>query len=223
MKTFRLAVFLLLAALLSLACRLLVPAGETLLPTPAPETRSVVSPTAPLPTESLPVTVQRQTTTYAISGQSAETLRQQMNLLGPVNSQDGKIYDARTNWQIGWRFSYQTTPQGCALQSAQVQVDLTFIFPAWQDAASAPPDLQQKWQTYFQALTTHEEHHAELAAQSGAEIYRALLSVAPAADCPTLEETANAAAHQAFEAGESLQAQYDQETGHGATQGAVFP
>jgi len=221
MKPLRFFGVMILLALSGLACQALLPSANppaAVAPQPTAQPEAEISPTQS------PVRLSQQNNPYFVSGQTAAELRQQMNRLGPADSHDGKIYDARTDWQINWRFTYQQKINGqCVIQLAEVDVELTYILPQWRDETSAPADLQQNWQTYLQALTLHEQGHGKRALETGEKIYRALLAVPPAADCPSLEESANAAARQVFDAGESLQAQYDRETGHGATQGAVFP
>lgn len=206
-----------LSLLAALNCQIMLPA------TPASPTTGISQASAtPSPNPAIHNT--RAVHYYDIQGSNASELRQQMSILGPPDADSRKIFDARTDWEIAWRFYYQNSLSGdCSIARAEVDVNLTFTFPRWLTPAEVSPDLLQKWEAYQRALTAHEEHHAELALAGGEAIYNAILAVPPAAACPDLENSANAAARQTFNQIQAQQAEYDSETNHGATQGAVFP
>lgn len=186
---------------------------------------TVVTPQSAVTTSPDPaIQVSRRVNYYDIRGSSASDLRQQMSALGPPDLRSNKIFDARTDWEIAWRFYYKNSLLGdCAIARAEVDVNLVFTFPRWLTPAEASPGLVEKWNAYQQALTTHEEQHAELAIAGGKTIYDAILAVPPAATCPALEDVANAAARQVFDQIQAQQERYDSDTNHGASQGAVFP
>ncbi len=206
-----------LGLLAALSCQITLPAR------PVSPTTGIPQPSAtPHPSPAIHTT--RTIHYYDIQGNSASDLRQQMSTLGPPDKKSGKIFDARTDWEIAWRFYYQNSLGGdCSIARAEVDVNLTFTFPRWLTPAEVSPGLLQKWENYQRALTAHEEHHAKLALAGGEAIYSAILAVPPAAACPDLESSANAAARQTFQQVQAQQEKYDSETNHGATQGAVFP
>ncbi|GAB4500496.1 MAG: hypothetical protein Fur0035_00360 [Anaerolineales bacterium] len=204
-----------LSLLITLNCRAALPA------TPAPAATRFSQPSA---TTNPTVHSTSAVRYYDIQGSSASKLRQQMSALGPPDPKSGQIFDARTDWEIAWRFYYQRSlTGGCSIARAEVDVNLTFTFPRWLAPADAAPGLIKKWESYQQALKAHEQQHADLAIAGGEEIYNAILAVPPAATCPDLENAANAAARQRFDQIQARQEAYDSETNHGATQGAVFP
>lgn len=81
--------------------------------------------------------------------------------------------------------------------------------------ADAPPTLVDKWNAYVRNLTLHEEGHVDNIAESYLDVRTAIQG----ATCPTAEAQAQAT----LEVIGQFDRDYDRDTDHGATQGAVFP
>ena len=43
---------------------------------------------------------------YQIKGWNQSDLRKAMNAKGPINTNTGKRFDARTDWKLGWKYKY---------------------------------------------------------------------------------------------------------------------
>ncbi len=158
---------------------------------------------------------------YDVRGSTAAEVRNKLNALGH-KSTDGKTFDGLTESQISWRFTRRSTGYGCAMDSVNTTVNVTFTMPQWVDRYSAPQDVRLQWDAYYEALRRHEEGHKEIAVQGAREIEQALLTMS-ARDCAQLDAQANAKGHQILELVRARQRQYDARTEHGKTQGAKFP
>lgn len=160
---------------------------------------------------------------YQITGNTEKELRQQMSALGPPDEETGKIFDARTDWTIKWYFYYDKSNNECKIDRAEVSLSLTYIYPEWNPPADAASALVSKWNTYMENLVIHEEAHGSLADDGARIIYQTILDMPPVTTCDALGEATNAAAQEKIDDLKQRQKAYDDETGHGKTQGAVFP
>ncbi len=196
-----------------------IPAEEATAPpatdTPAPDASPTPGPAAGLtgPLADLAALPNVTMKFYDIAGSTADELRAQMSQLGPVD-QFGSRNDAYTGWFVVW--NWPKNPDGtCDLSQATVSAFITVTFPRWTAPPGAPPALAQRWQQYVDALATHEEGHADFVDQSIPDILGALKGAA----C----DTAGAAGLAVLDRIRQHDLDYDNATGHGATQGAVFP
>ncbi len=169
------------------------------------------------------VDLQERLEYYAIRGRSADAILKEMRALGPLGVLDPEHrYFASANYQISWKYFYVDGADGCAISQFDVGVDITYLYPRWEDRSEASSRLNAYWDHFLEKLEIHEKGHGEIAAATGAEVAKALGSLAPAATCDALERTIDAAAQAAMKSGNARQRDYDLYTHHGATQGAVF-
>lgn len=104
-------------------------------------------------------------------------------------------YWAYTTWYVSWS-------SGC-----DVEVRIIFTFPNWTAYDDAPANLQERWDSFMEHLEAHEEGHAENGRGAAQEIEDTRCGEDPYA---ILRNWANEDKN------------YDSETDHGRTQGAVF-
>jgi len=171
------------------------------------------------------LSVNRKENFYQISGNTANELRQQLNKLGPLDKLTGKRFDARTDWFIEWHYYYNESKKDCKIDSKRVDVSLsiTFTYPKWTSPSNATPALLDKWNTYMKNLVLHEEGHVTIASEGAQAIYKTILDMPASPTCNTLGEATNAAAKKILDEIKQREKDYDNKTGHGETQGAVFP
>lgn len=188
---------------------------------------SVSAPTAaPTETNSTPQKAEISTSTdyvyYQVTGATVDELRAQMDQLGRTD-EFGHHWDAYTEWRVNWSYPYSTTGNNCTTGPVQVQVEITFIFPQWNTPDSASQDLIDKWDAYVAALRLHEDGHRKIAIEAGCEILQAMNALSTYSSCSELEQAANAVGENILEQYRQQETTYDQNTNHGATQGAHFP
>ncbi len=195
---------LLFSALLlaSLACNLLPPPADTSTPTVGP------TPTADQTADITGADI----TYYDIRGKTASDLRSQMNALGPLDG--GRRWDAYTAWYIRWNWPGYGT-RDCDLGRATTSLEITVTLPHWANPKGADSALITRWNKYYKALARHEQGHVDNVTKGYPKVLQAIQN----ATCATAEQ----AALQAIEPIREADRVYDEKTGHGATEGAVFP
>lgn len=157
---------------------------------------------------------------YAVTGHSVETLLSSLREHGPVV--EGGVFFGLTATEIGYRFGYRQTAGSCETVDARVDILVSITLPEWQSPPGAPYELKRDWQRFAAALRRHEERHRDLALEGAYALQRAIQGLR----APTCDAAAALAARQAerlqIEA-EARHRQYDDATGHGETEGALWP
>ena len=150
---------------------------------------------------------------YEVYGITAEDVRAQLDLLGPVD-ETGHSSHAATHWRISWTWPGYQTPTGDLL-SATVTMRAMVVLPRWIPPVGAIPADIEKWNTYLQALAEHEGEHVRLAAEGRDAIELAIKNSTP--------EEADREAYRYLAECRRRNAIFDEVSGHGAAHGLKFP
>ena len=156
---------------------------------------------------------------YDVSGSTVGELAAEMRQKGPVDS-DGHKYDADTKWFVKWAYRYQQTGEGCRLQPVTVSVRVDYIVPRLAAPSAVPANLRGRWDNFASKLTTHERGHGRHGVDAARDVERSLRELF--GSCKTIGAEADALARQVIAKYNRLDVQYDAETHHGASQGAVL-
>lgn len=162
---------------------------------------------------------------YDIEGRTADELRAAMNMKRP--NIDKHPYDAVTLWHIDWSYKTTNLPISgfCKLYDVAVKTTITKMYPRWIHQGSDTEKLRIKWENYrFILVEIHEKEHVQNGIAAGNEIERMLISIpAVIASCSEIIKIANREANRIIKQHADWDDQYDKDTHHGITQGAVFP
>ena len=121
-------------------------------------------------------------------------------------------------------YSYTSTrqPDGlCKLARVSVGIHVAVALPSWAAGPAAAPGLADAWQTYIAALTLHEQGHVDRDVASAQQLVNDLTALGPV-DCGSLSLQVTSLATKSGVALAQSNLDYDTETGHGRTQGAIL-
>jgi predicted secreted Zn-dependent protease len=158
---------------------------------------------------------------YDIDGVTPADLLSQMKHNGTKWS-DGKIYAALTTWNIRYDYDITLLNGRYYLGSIKTKVDIVFHLPRLVPSAKTPDQLATTWKTYIGNLTNHEVGHRDLAVSAGQEIYQILASIGSSTNKSELDQEAKRLVEAKLQRLKKAQVEYDAETHHGKTQGAVL-
>ena len=158
---------------------------------------------------------------YEVEGADLRELRASLNARGPLG-ENGKRYHGFTKWRVNWNYKYQRSGQSCGLSSLVTHVVATITMPRWNAPADAPVKLRQEWRRYLSALRAHEDGHHNFAKTAAAQIERDLAELSNPSGCNELAKEIDARADAILDIYRAEEKAYDQQTRHGATQGARF-
>jgi predicted secreted Zn-dependent protease len=152
---------------------------------------------------------------YDIQGRTAEDLRQQMMLYGPLDNA-GTRWDALTNWSLSWKWTRGTDGSGaCRVADPIVSINSKVSFPRWLAPDNAAPDLVTRWMAYTQALARHEGGHVSIAVDEVPYVEGLMRD----SSCDDVGQAIQTGVQHIRD----LEDKYETATDHGRTQGALFP
>lgn len=141
-----------------------------------------------------------------------------MQLKGPGD------YYAQANWHITWYSTYADTASGaCRIATTRVTLKTTYTMPRWTPPATAPAELVPAWSGYMSRLWLHERGHNRNGLRTARRIHTLIRNARPRSTCTQLGNAVNGASSAQIKVGQRADVSYDATTGHGATQGAVWP
>jgi predicted secreted Zn-dependent protease len=178
-----------------------------------PTQAAVIDPSGAAPTVVVGAVADATMQYYDVTGTTAGELRGSINTQGPLDS-GGRRNDALTMWNIDWTWPLNPD-SSCILSGATINTTIAVTFPRWLPPAGASAALVQQWNTYEEALVTHESGHVTFVLATAPDVLAAIKG----ATCATAEAAAQAAVGRIRQ----HDIDYDTETNHGATQGARFP
>lgn len=163
-----------------------------------------------------------QDSLYRVSGFSYEDIHREMQRNGPgVDDIGVRLGVHVSSWR--WSYEFRTAPgERCRLTSASVLLRSVIVLPEWTNVATAPSEISRGWRPFLAALQTHEEGHRSRAKAQGVFLWQSLLGL-EGADCRDLEVLVKEVADRVITEGREAQLAYDRDTGHGMTQGAIWP
>jgi predicted secreted Zn-dependent protease len=160
---------------------------------------------------------------YWVSGRTAALIRQNLDRNTPVR-QNGKPFDAYTQWDVDWQLWWTFDADGtCRMTEVGTTVRIRQTFPRLDNADDLPAQLSGRWEGYMRALIEHEEGHVMLGVDAAREIERQLSQMGDRSSCDQLESEANALARDIIARHALLEVQYDADTNYGERDGARFP
>jgi predicted secreted Zn-dependent protease len=165
--------------------------------------------------------VRTDTTFYDVTGRTPRDWLVAMHANAPAAGVRPP-FQALTEWFT--RYSYPSsrlTPRGCAAVAPQVELQLRFYFPRLRADPGTDSAAVGEWARYERALHRHEDGHAARAARAAAELADSLALVRTPS-CgqlgPRLADVSRAITARYS----ALQAEYDEQSRHGARQGTVL-
>lgn len=158
---------------------------------------------------------------YDIAGRNTEELQRQMRDNG-TKWHDGVVYSAQTTWDIHYSYDVAYVNGRYGVKSADTRVDITYHLPRMV-AAGADRELSAVWEKYLGCLERHEFGHKDLAVKTASEINEILASMPTYANEGELAQEITRRAEEKFKRLKEIQVEYDAETRHGETQGAILP
>ena len=161
---------------------------------------------------------------YQIKGWNQSDLRKAMNAKGPINTNTGKRFDARTDWKLGWKYKYDKNSKNqFKLSSHSIQITATIHFPEWANMKTGNPQTRRLWLIYIHNLKRHEMGHVELAQRAGKALSDRLSQLGTFDSRLEIEEAVKKKAEEVTRIHQALHEDYDRRTNHGKSEGARFP
>ncbi len=156
-------------------------------------------------------------TRYPVEHIPGNSLLQNLNQASPIRH-EGNIFHGYTTWNVQWQYRWYEESNGrCAITSNTISIQAEITLP---ELRSGPPDQQERFTTYVNALELHELGHVHFGRAAAQEIDRRIRDFPAMQSCGLLEQEIEKMAQQVLEAARQKEREYDHKTQHGRTQGA---
>lgn len=156
---------------------------------------------------------------YQIYAYVKSDVYNQINACGP--NIDGQAYFGIAKSQINWTYDYTYSGDSCNVRDVAVGVHTDIYYPNLEVLTGGDSSLAGKWDNYMPKLVFHEEGHRDNAVNAGNQILNAISSL-PTMSCATMSDQVNVVVNNIIESYHVADANYDDTTNHGETQGADF-
>ena len=161
--------------------------------------------------------------TYPVSGTTTTAVSKSLeaNAIADPHEPNARFY-ARTDWYLSAHWFSKETSRGCEVDRANVSIALTMTLPALA-TQNVPRDLSDRWSVFTKKAIVHESGHVNLAQDGARALQRDIANFPSATNCDVIQTRLRDLFDKSFAAIDKANVQYDADTQHGVTQGAVFP
>ena len=167
------------------------------------------------------ITVDLLERNYVVAGDNAQEMGRSMRSNGPVSG--GRRFSAVNSWRLSYQYRFgRSRANRCELSDVRITLNVRVTMPEWERPTTAPAELVTDWEDYERALRLHEEGHRDWAIRGARELLSRLRSF-KTETCVFMEREVRSLADGIIERFSRQNRDYDEETGHGRTQGAVWP
>jgi len=155
---------------------------------------------------------------YDVRGDTFDEVR------GELSSKGRHGFHGWTEWQVRWDYrTYGDAGRGCEVAGFSTDLSIRITTPRLAGAHTKQTALREEWLRYERALRHHEEGHAAIAAEAACEMERRVDALAETTgSCAGLGTRIDQVCHRVLVEYRRRDREYERETGHGRTQGAIF-
>jgi predicted secreted Zn-dependent protease len=133
----------------------------------------------------------------------------------------GREFAGSTHWSLSYEYRPRMAAGICKADSVTTRLELSMTLPHWSPPPGVRAELIGRWERFISALRAHEDGHVRDAIDLESAAKRALLSLS-SESCRALDAAMRERFDQLLEQGRARDRDYDAQTRHGDTQGAVF-
>lgn len=162
---------------------------------------------------------------YTIEGTDAQELLQAMRAHpdAPDSQQTRGDFFSATVWELQLVETSLLTGDGICTAGGLVNVTITTTYPQWEPGPETAPQLVARWEQFTSALREHEGGHIQIAINGAYALQAEVERLAAESTCAEFSSALREAHRRAVEQTSAAHALYDEQTGHGLTQNAVWP
>ncbi len=158
---------------------------------------------------------------YTVELNNGQSLREAIKDRSPIKRL-GKTFFAQTQWTVEPQFALQKWAGLCRLQHLSVDLRVRFILPKLQQNENTPSAVVAQFDKFYHSLLRHEHGHRDIAMEAAQAVHNRLEKIPPNLDCQSLQARVKRKYHEILAHYTQLNADYDQRTDFGRTQGAVI-
>jgi len=164
--------------------------------------------------------VVRKTNYYAMTGSSIRHIQESLRQARPWN--DKSRHDGATEWHVQWHANFGSGGGECYCNNFVTSTTILITLPRWIAPTNTPATVRETWVKYLRALEQHEAGHADMAIAAAAEMHKRIKEIGSLEDCEALRKKVQTECQAILDSYRAREKEYDEQTRHGATQGATL-
>jgi predicted secreted Zn-dependent protease len=133
----------------------------------------------------------------------------------------GREFAGNTHWSLSYEYRPRMAAGICKADSVTTRLELSMTLPHWSPPPGVRAELIGRWERFISALRAHEDGHVQGAINLENTAKNLLLALS-SESCRALDAAMRERFDQLLEQGRARDRDYDAQTKHGDTQGAVF-
>ena len=149
---------------------------------------------------------------YQVYGYTRSEVYRQMNMCMPIQ-ESGQGIVASTSRTINWEFVQTSSETKCVIKNAAVGVHISQMYPNWNNSPYAVSTYSNRWQSFMNDVTAHENNHRDLDIQFANKILYDLQNM-DATDCSSIVQMAQNIANADVMALDQANKLFDSNTDH---------
>ncbi|BDX06187.1 DUF922 domain-containing protein [Planctobacterium marinum] len=157
---------------------------------------------------------------YSVQLQDGQSLKGALKGVTPIRKNNRHWY-GKTQWSINPLYRFRQLSGSCYVSQHLVELNIVMTLPELLPQSQASEAQIQQFNRFYEALLVHEEGHKALGVKAANEVDEYLGMPNISETCETLQIRVNEEISALIQKYKQLNEQYDVETQHGKTQGAV--
>jgi predicted secreted Zn-dependent protease len=117
---------------------------------------------------------------YEVTGANLEELYKSLAAKGP------RGFHGLATWNVSYKYESKRSGTLCKIEDLSIRHQGEILMPRWVDAASAPKQMQARWDAIYAKLRRHEDGHIANGQEFLVRVRSALLAL-PSYPCESLE------------------------------------
>lgn len=158
---------------------------------------------------------------YVIAPTEVDQIKFELRRLSPVARRD-QVFHGSTQWTLVPNFRWYQQGNLCRIGDVSVELNGVYTLPKLDETIEANEATRERFDAYYAALMEHEKGHQDLWVEAGEEIEHLLNTFEPFYNCQQMARSAKKRVGDVISRYQMKNRQYDKQTGHGRTQGAVI-
>ena len=155
---------------------------------------------------------------YPVAVGPDESLAEALARATPVRPRWWQRFHGLAVWNVRWSYRQEIDAGGrCGAADVAVEVVTEITLPELTQATEAQ---RRTFQTYLDALRTHEQGHHAIAVGAGQQVLAAIRDAGTWPDCTGLDAQVGRLTERIIAEAKASEQRYDADTGYGRTQGA---
>ena len=158
---------------------------------------------------------------YTIKGSTLIEIQKAIENHGPTLETDQEgVANCKTGYE--WSLGVKSSKTECQVTGVPFKVHTVCSYPKWEQPAGVDQSVVNSWNYFMDKVRLHENGHADIGKKLGQQLYEQIKKLPSAPTCDEIKKSGEKLMADTIAQDNQENKQYDIDTVHGETQGAVL-